>query len=70
MARVIKPKTLSNRIIRDNAKCKQWYCPKCNYAHNELIIYNKESFCKKCFKGNIKDLDVYNQNGKLIKKGV
>ena len=38
MARVIKPKTLSNRIIQDNAKCKQWYCPKCKYAHNELII--------------------------------
>ena len=68
MARVIKPKTLSNRIIRDNAKCKQWYCPKCNYAHNELIIYEGKTFCSKCFKGNINELPIYNQNRELIEE--
>ena len=68
MARVIKPKTLSNRIIRDNAIGKQGYCPKCKYAHNELIIVNGNTFCPKCFKGNMNELPIYNQNRELIKE--
>ena len=61
MARVIKPKTLSNRIIRDNAICKEWCCSNCKYADSDI-------FCPKRFKGNMNELPIYNQNGELIKE--
>lgn len=62
----MKKKTLSNRIIHDEAKCKQWYCKRCAMAHNDLIIFEGESYCPKCFNGDIKSLDKYNQRGEKI----
>ena len=62
----VKKKSLSNRIIRYDGVTKQWYCKRCKVAHNDLIIYEGESYCPKCFEGDIKKLPIYNQRGEVI----
>ena len=61
-----------NRIIHSNikiAKINQFYCQRCKRGHNSLIIYEGETYCPNCFNGNIEELDVYSQDGRLLKKG-
>ncbi len=61
-----KKKSLSNRVIHCDGAIYQWYCKRCKVAHNDLIIYEGETYCSKCFKGNIKDLPIYNQRSEII----
>ena len=61
-----KKKELSDRVIHYDGAIHQWYCERCKHAHNDLIIYEGESYCLKCFKGDIKKLPKYNQRRELI----
>lgn len=62
-----------NRIIHSDikiTKVNQFYCQKCKRSHNSLVVYEGSTFCFGCFKGNIEELDVYSQDGKLLKRGI
>ena len=58
-----------NRIIHSNSSPNQFYCQRCKRSHNSLIVYEGETYCSNCFNGNIDKLDVYSQDGRLLKKG-
>ena len=61
-----------NRIIHSDikiTKVNQFYCQRCKRSHNSLIVYEGETYCSNCFNCNIDKLDVYSQDGRLLKKG-
>lgn len=62
-----------NRIIHSNkdvAKINQFYCQRCKRAHNDLVVYKKDTYCEKCFPGTREELDklpIYSQDGRRLK---
>lgn len=62
-----RPKKLSDRVIHCDCKINQWYCVACSYGHNNLIIAGGESYCEKCYPGDMSLLPVYNQNREVVK---
>ena len=62
-----------NRIIHSNieiAKINQFYCQRCKRGHNDLIVYEGETYCSECVpisKEEYNKLPVYSQDERRLK---
>lgn len=62
-----------NRIIHSDTKItktNQFYCQRCKRSHNDLIVYEGETYCSECVpisKEECDKLAVYTQDGRRLK---
>ena len=62
-----------NRIIHSDikvTKVNQFYCQRCKRSHNDLVIYEGETYCSECVPINKEEynkLPVYSQDGRRLK---
>ena len=71
--RVGKVTAFDNRIIHSDikvTKVNQFYCQRCKRGHNDLVIYEGETYCSECVpisKEEYDKLPVYFQDGRRLK---
>ena len=71
--RVGKVTAFDNRIIHSDikvTKVNQFYCQRCKRGHNDLVIYEGETYCSECVpisKEEYDKLPVYSQDGRRLK---
>ena len=62
-----------NRIIHSDAKItktNQFYCQRCKRSHNDLVVYDGETYCSECVpisKEEYNKLPMYSQDGRRLK---
>ena len=62
-----------NRIIHSDikvTKVNQFYCQRCKRGHNDLFVYNSDTWCSECVpisKEECDKLPVYSQDGRRLK---
>lgn len=62
-----------NRIIHSDTKItktNQFYCQRCKRSHNDLFVYDGETYCSECVpisKEECDKLPIYRQDGRRLK---